>query len=187
MYFLIYRLAKDCYNILGMEYLLISKKTKQLKKEQINNICKLKNSYWKYGFKSNLEWFKKNVKKYDIHNLIYHKSKLIGYTLLRIRTFYLGKFKKKYFYFDTLIIDKKFRSKGISYFLMKLNNQIIKKNDKISFLICKNKLIGFYKKFGWKVMSKKVFSIRDHNFNTNGMYFNSKVINKQKYIFYFFK
>ena len=70
---------------------------------------------------------------------------------------------------------------------MKLNNQVIKKNNKISFLTCLNKLIRFYKKFGWRVMSKKVFSIGDHNFDTNGMYFNSKVLNKQKYIFYFFK
>ena len=170
-----------------MEYLLLSKKTKQLKKEQIDNICKLKNTHWNYSFKSNLEWFKKNVKSYDIHNLIYYNSKLIGYTLLRIRTFYLGKIKKKYFYFDTLIVDKKYRNKGISHFLMKLNNQVIKKNNKISFLTCLNKLIRFYKKFGWRVMSKKVFSIGDHNFDTNGMYFNSKVLNKQKYIFYFFK
>ena len=77
-----------------MEYLLLSKKTKQLKKKHIHNICKLKNSFWNYSFKSNLSWFKKNVKSNDIHNLIYYNSKIIGYTLLRFRTFYLGKVKK---------------------------------------------------------------------------------------------
>ena len=46
-----------------MEYFLLSKKTKQLKKQEIHNICKLKNSHWNYGFKSNLAWFKKNVKR----------------------------------------------------------------------------------------------------------------------------
>ena len=54
---------------------------------EIHNICKLKNSHWNYSFKSNLAWFKKNIKSYDIHNLVYYNSKLIGYTLLRIRTF----------------------------------------------------------------------------------------------------
>ncbi len=170
-----------------MEYLLLSKKTKQLKKKQIHNICKLKNSFWNYSFKSNLSWFKKNVKSNDIHNLIYYNSKLIGYTLLRIRTFYLGKTKKKYFNFDTLIVEKKYRNKGVSHFLMKLNNQVIKKNNKISFLVCLNNLIRFYKKFGWKIMPKKIFSIGDHSFNSNGMYFNRKVLNKDKYIFYFDK
>jgi len=38
----------------------------------------------------------------------------------------VGKVKKKYFYFDTLIIDKKYRNKGISHFLMKLNSQVVK-------------------------------------------------------------
>ena len=170
-----------------MEYLSLSKKTKQLKKQEIHNICKLKNTYWNYSFKSNLAWFKKYVKSNDIHNLIYYNSKIIGYTLLRFRTFYLGKVKKKYLNFDTLIIDKKYRNKGISYFLMKLNNQVIKKNKKISFLICMNKLIRFYKKFGWKIIPKKRFSVRDHSFDGNGMYFNSKVLNKNKYIFYFYK
>ena len=170
-----------------MKYFLLSKKTKQLKKEEVYNICKLKNTHWNYSFKSNLEWFKKNVKSYDIHNLIYYNSKLIGYTLLRIRTFYLGKVKKKYFYFDTLIIDKKYRNKGISHFLMKLNSQVIKNHNKISFLICLDNLVEFYKKFGWKLMSKKLFSIRDHNFHTNGMYFNIEFLNKKNYVFFLFK
>ena len=170
-----------------MEYLLLSKKTKQLKKEQIYNICNLKNTHWNYSLKSNLEWFKKNVKAYDIHNLIYYKSKLIGYTLLRIRSFYLGEIKKKYLYFDTLIIDKKYRNKGISHFLMRFNNQVIKKNNKISFLICFNKMIKFYKKFGWEVISKKNFLIGDYKSSKKGMFFNRKVLNKKKYIFYLLK
>ena len=170
-----------------MEYLLLSKKTKQLKKKQIHNICKLKDSFWNYSFKSNLAWFKKNVKSYDIHNLIYYNSKLIGYTLLRIRTFYLGKTKKKYLNFDTLIVEKKYRNKGVSHFLMKLNDQVIKKNNKISFLICLNKLIKFYQKFGWKIISKKIFSVGDHISNRNGMYFNRKILNKKKYIFYLYR
>ena len=142
-----------------MEYHLVSKKTKQLKFAEIYSICKLKNTHWNYSLKSNLKWFKENVKSYDIHNLIYYNSKLIGYTLLRIRTFYSGKIKNKYFYFDTLIIDMKYRNKGISYFLMKLNNQIIQKYNKVSFLICLKKMIKFYKKFGWKLISKKIFQL----------------------------
>lgn len=171
-----------------MQYLLLSKKTKQLQKDQIIQICKLKNTHYKFGFKSNFDWFKKNVKREDIHNLIYYNSKLIGYTFLRIRTFFLGKNKKKYLYFDTLIINKKFRNKKNSYFLMHFNNQIILKKNKISFLICSNNLIKFYQKFKWELMKKKIISIKDHDFNSNGMCFNNKSINdEKKYIFYLHK
>ena len=86
-----------------------------------------------------------------------------------------------------LIVEKKYRNKGVSHFLMKLNDQVIKKNNKISFLICSNNLIRFYKRFGWRIMPKKIFSIVDHSFDSNGMYFNSKVLNKNKYIFFFYK
>ena len=38
-------------------------KTSKLDKLQINQILKLKNSYWNYGYKSQLQWFKKNATK----------------------------------------------------------------------------------------------------------------------------
>ena len=170
-----------------MQFVLLSKKTFQLKNCQINSICKLKNTHWNYGYKSNLEWFKKNVKSYDIHNLIYYNSKLIGYTVLRDRTLYIKKKKLKYFYFDTLIIDKKYRSKGISNYLMKLNDHVIKQNNKISLLICKNNLIKFYKKFDWKTASKKKFFISDKKTNNNIMYINIKNIKVHKYVFSIYK
>jgi len=56
---------------------------KHLSKKIILDICKLKNENWNYGLTSNLKWFKKKVKKKDIHNLLFLNKKLIGYTLLR--------------------------------------------------------------------------------------------------------
>ena len=55
---------------------------------------------------------------------------------------------------------------------MLFNNNVIKENNTISFLICKNKMINFYKKFFWKKIDNSKFSIMDHPFNTNGMLFN---------------
>jgi len=78
--------------------------SKKLKAKEIVNICKLKNTYWKYNLKSQLKWFKEKIKKDDLHNLVYLKKKLIGYNLLRKRTFILNKKKKNYLYFDTLIV-----------------------------------------------------------------------------------
>ena len=58
------------------------------KKNDIQNICKLKNSHWKYGIKSQLKWFQMNMKDKDIHNLAYMKRKLVGYVSLRKRSFF---------------------------------------------------------------------------------------------------
>ena len=156
----------------------------KLKKKQIKEICLLKDKEWKYGIKSQLIWFDKNIKKNDIHNLFYLRAKLIGYTLLRKRSFKVNKLlkKKTYLLFDTLILDKKFRKNNYSTLLMNFNNKIIQKKGFFSFLICRKKLVNFYKKNGWKILGKNRIKIADYKFSSFGMIFNNNKIYK-KYFF----
>ena len=85
---------------------LESIKKSHLSYKEINTICKLKNSTWNFGIKSNLQWFKKNVKNNDLNIILKLGKSTIGYTLLRKRT-YLNKNKRKhFFYLDTIIIAK---------------------------------------------------------------------------------
>ena len=170
-----------------MKYSVYSKKTFQLKKNEIMQICKLKNSFWKFGFRSNLDWFRNNIKRNDIHNLIFTNFKLIGYTALRINSLFKNKSKIKYFYFDTLVINKKYRSNKFSSILMHFNKQIILKNKKISFLICQKQMIKFYKRFCWELSNKKYFTIKDHKFSSYGMFFNNKFKAKTKYDIYLYR
>ena len=157
----------------------------KLTNNEIKRICLLKDKQWKYGIKSQLKWFKNNIKKIDIHNLLYIKSKLVGYTLLRKRTFKIENLKKNtlYLLFDTLVINKKYRGMQLSDLLMSFNNTIIKQSGFFSFLICSNKLVSFYKKNNWKRLNKKAFNIADYPFSSNGMILNKKKDIK-RYIFY---
>ena len=123
-----------------------SKFTKNLKSTEIKKILYLKNTFWKFNYKSQLKYFKENIYNNDIHNMVYMNKKLIGYTLLRKR-----KFKQnKYLLFDTLIVHKNYRNKQIGSQLMKLNMKIIKKNNLKTILICKKNLVNFYISFNWK-------------------------------------
>ena len=88
-----------------------SKRTDKLNKIQINEICRLKDSHWKYGLKSQRKFFNNKVSQADIHNLVINHKKIIGYTLLKKKKIKFSKRQKNYFHFDTLIIDKKFRKK----------------------------------------------------------------------------
>ena len=157
---------------------LISKKTSKLSNKEIRSICLLKNTYWKYGINSQVTWFKKNVKSFDVHNMLLINKKLVGYTLLRVRKM-KSHFISKYFLFDTLIIKKEFRKTKLSNSIMNFNNSVIKKNKKISFLVCKKKLIKYYNKYGWVKLNKKKIRVMDGKFNKNGMIFNCKKINVQ--------
>ena len=169
-----------------MIYNLISKNTTKLSKHEIKDICKLKEEQWKHGIKSQIDYFNKNIKKRDVHNLFFINSKLAGYTLLRKRSCLINKTIKKYFLFDTLIIKKKFRNNNKSILLMNFNNEIIKQHKMISFLICNNNLIKFYKKFDWVHIKKNDLLILDYSFDSNGMVFNYGNLkrNKTKYLFY---
>tara|TARA_B100001093_G_C26671471_1_gene946361 strand:- start:73 stop:591 length:519 start_codon:yes stop_codon:yes gene_type:complete len=169
-----------------MNYTFLSIISSKLKKNQIKSICLLKDKQWRFGLSSQIKWYKKNIKKNDIHNLFYIKSKLVGYTLLRKRTCEVKTLNKenKYLLFDTLIIDKKYRGQNLSNLLMNFNNSIIDHSGFFSFLICKNDLVNFYIKYKWKKLNNKNIKIKDHPFSTNGMIFNDSLINKKKYNLY---
>ena len=153
----------------------------KLKSKEIKEICLLKDKQWRFGLKSQFKWFTNNIKKYDLHNLFYIRSELVGYTLLRKRTFIIknSNKKKNYLLFDTLIIDKKYRGMNFSDLLMRFNNAIINQSGFFSFLICKDELISFYKRNQWKKLNKLMFSIKDHPFSSNGMVFNKKIMHKK--------
>ena len=157
----------------------------KLTNNEIRQICLLKDKQWKFGIKSQLKYFKNNIKKIDLHSLFYIKSKLVGYTLLRKRTSKIENLKKNihYLLFDTLVIDKKYRGMKLSDLLMSFNNTIIKQSGFSSFLICSNELVGFYKKNNWTKLNSKDFSVMDHSFSSNGMVFNKKKFKKK--IFYY--
>ena len=59
------------------ELKLVSIKTKNLNKKLIEQIIVLKNTHWKYSLKSQLEFFNKNVKNEDLHNLLIINKKLL--------------------------------------------------------------------------------------------------------------
>jgi hypothetical protein len=152
---------------------LVCKTIKDLSKSEIRNICYLKNTEWNYGMRSQFEWFKRNVKKNDLHNLLLLNGKLIGYTFLRKRICYFANRKSIYFLLDCLVIKKKMRKKNFSNLLMSFNNNIITSNKKISFLFCYDDLLNFYKKLNWVLLKKDKVKILDNPYNGNCMFYNN--------------
>lgn len=162
--------------------------TKKLKRLDIKKVCILKDTQWKFGLKSQLEWFKKNIKVNDVHILLKRYNNLIGYTLLRKRTFKIKsnlqkslKFRerereRKYWLFDTHIVKKNYRGVGYNRILMKASEKVIK--NYLGLLICSSNLINYYKKFKWVLIKPNLFKIIDHPFSSNAMFFNQQKIKK---------
>lgn len=157
-------------------------KTKQLTSDIILQICSLKKQFWKYSLKSHLCWFKKNVKKTDLNLILINKKQVVGYNLLRLRSLIIKKKLMKYYYFDTLIIDKKFRNLGWSKKIVNKSIYLSKRHNLPLILICKKKLLNFYKKFKFKIIENNYITFNDHKFSDYSMIFSSKInkINENK-------
>ncbi len=148
--------------------------TFKLKKKDIFEIANLKNSQWDFGIPSQLKWFnnKKNVFRSDLHFYLKINQKVIGYVQLGKRKCFINSKKNDYFLFRTLIILKNKRGKNLS---KKIMNEVIKfiNLKKIPcFLLCKKKLIKFYKNYGFIQLKKNQYKIDDHKNSLYGMIYN---------------
>ena len=116
--------------------ILQSLNTNDLTDKNIVDICRLKNTHWKFGIKSQLEFFYNYYKPFDLHVCLIIKNKIIGYNCLRKRKLLISKQKVPFLLFDTLIISKKFRNKKLSNLIMSFNNNIIFNQNLMAILLC---------------------------------------------------
>jgi uncharacterized membrane protein YwzB len=136
-------------------YKFIISKHIDIKKNSIDEIVRLKKTFWKYSEISQKKFIKKNAAPQDIHLMIYFKKELIGYTFINFRNMLMKKKKLKIIVIDNILIKKNFR--GILGFeLLRNINSIIKKKKKVGVLIAEKKLIKFYQFFGWKIIKYKI-------------------------------
>jgi len=164
------------------------KNTLKLKKKDILDIAKLKNSHWNFGISSQLDWFKnqKNVFKSDYHLFLKKYEKIIGYVQLGKRKYILNSKENKYYLFRTLIVLKKERNEKLAKKIMQEVSNFIKKKKLPCFLLCKKNLIKFYEKYGWIKLNKKKFKVEDHITSLHGMIYNLKKTDQNKVIKFYY-
>ena len=138
--------------------------TKNLTKNNINEIISLKRSFWKYSIKSTKRHFEINYKKNDSHNLVHLGKELIGYSVFR-KNLSIFDCKKTYMILDNVIIKNKYQNFNLSDILMSFNNNFILNKKKETYLICKKELVNFYKKYYWKSVNNKYIKLKQHQDN----------------------
>ncbi len=162
--------------------------TLKLKKKDILDIAKLKDSHWNFSISSQLDWFKnqKNVFMSDYHLFLKKYEKIIGYVQLGKRKYILNSKENKYYLFRTLIVLKKERNEKLAKKIMQEVSNFIKKKKLPCFLLCKKNLIKFYEKYGWIKLNKKKFKVEDHITSLHGMIYNLKKNNQNKVIKFYY-
>ena len=164
------------------------KLTIKLKKKDILDITKLKNSHWNFGLSSQLSWFKNqnNVFKNDFHLFLKKDEKIIGYVQLGKRKYILNSKENNYYLFRTLIVLKKERNEKVAKKIMHEVSNFIKKKRLPGFLLCKKDLIKFYEKYGWIKLKINKFKVEDHKTSLCGMIYNLKKADDKKIIKFYY-
>ena len=155
---------------------IFSKKifTKKLSPEIINSICKFKDTFWKFGIKSQLEYFHKFINPDDKHFLIYNFDTIIGYGLIRQ--------VDNYFIIDNILVQENYRNKG---FGKQIIETLIKDIKEPIYLLCEHQNIKFYEKLDFKINIKvelldkdiKKLTLMSYNSNSNKLkikYYNNQ-------------
>ena len=164
--------------------LKILKKNK-INKSLINKISKLKNQEWKYGVKANIRWFQEKIEEDDIHFILFNQNKIIAYNCMRKKIFLTKKkIKNTLYIFDSLVVCKKYRNKGLGKFISIASLFFLNKFKLKSFLLCKKKNLQFYKSIGWKFYKDLRIKLTNHSSNNLKMFYNfSKPLNIKEIIF----
>lgn len=120
-------------------YSTINTSFDKLSKTHIDDIINLKSQFWNYDYDSQFNWMQNNIMSDDINIMIYNnENQLIGFAVIMIKNCII---------LDSVIIDEKYRGCGFGNVLMNhVMSNFIKEDG---FLLCEEKNITFYEKYGW--------------------------------------
>ena len=146
------------------------KTTNELTEDIINLICECKDTFWKYGLESQLNWFSKYINSNDKHIVMFNFDKIIGYGSIRN--------VDNYFILDSILVKEKYRNNG---FGKKIVTMLMDGIEDEIYLLCERKNILFYEKVGFKINNNTTFLDKDINGLNIMSYKNNTLIENIKY------
>lgn len=113
-------------------------------------IIKLKKQYWKHGYLSQILWIRSNISRRDIHCMMFESSKLVGYNCIVQDKIMVSGLPTSCHIISNVITDKNSRGKGVAKRVLEDSISYLGV-DNFIILFCKNHLVGFYEKFGFRI------------------------------------
>lgn len=141
----------------------------QLTEQDLERIISLKKKNWNYSTEEHKDWIYNNINKDDIHVLMLENEVLVGYLNLIQTEVFLNNEIQRFLGVGNVCSFEK----GLGYgreLLIGIQNYFFENNYK-GILFCKDKLVGFYTKFGWKLIDGSKNISKNHK-NVNVMFHN---------------
>lgn len=126
---------------------------KELNDENLKKIIDIKSIAWPYSFEKQLKWIENNIKDEDIHVLLLDDNNAItAYLNMVSINFTINNVNYSGYGIGNVCASKRGSGKG-ALLMHKLNKYFVD-NKIIGLLFCKEELLNFYNKQGWKHLSE---------------------------------
>lgn len=120
--------------------------------ELLERIALLKSIRWSYPVEKQLEWMNDNLKSEDYHLLVYADEKLIAYTNFVNILVNINNIPMPFSGIGNVCTSES--GKGYGEYLMNSINEAIIAQNWNGVLLCKDHLVPYYEKYGWKLVGK---------------------------------
>ena len=143
---------------------------KEITTTLLDEVIQIKSIAWPYSYEKQLEWIYNNLKKSDIHVLLYLNESLVAYlNLIEIEFKIDGDLKNGYGIGNVCAREI---GKGWGKGIIKDSNTYLARNNKIGLLFCKDSLVDFYKNYNWRLIDKSRIKVSFQNESIETMIFN---------------
>ena len=148
----------------------------ELRPEVENDIVAIKQQHWNYPYDAQIEWMRNNLKKNDMHLLLYEDGQPVAYLNLVNVTVYVDGNQMPAVGIGNVCVTKCKIGYGIGRKIVQKANDIIKELCMVGVLLCKEELLDFYGKFGWHELTCGNITIASNDYEKKIMFFNSTII-----------
>lgn len=146
------------------EYKISIKKTVELSNEELFELIQLKQQYWPHNEEQQMEWIHNNIKSHDYHILIRDSNNLLAYLdMVNIMVEFDHK-RAKMFGIGNVCVDKKHTKTGMGSMLIGVTNCFLKQKKMCGILLCKDHVVGFYKRNQWDLIVSEKVKVNDTEF-----------------------
>lgn len=140
---------------------------------EISEIIEFKEKIWSYGYNSQKNWIKQNIREDDIHLILKHENQIIAYlNLVKIKyVFESATFQA--LGLGNVCVHPKLRNMSLGSYL--IEKVLEKTNGQRVFLWCDGQLIDFYKQNGFefiKEYNKNILMCNETIADTENILFN---------------
>lgn len=155
-------------------------KHSQINQQELEKIVDLKKKHWNYAPEEHLRWMALNLKGEDIHVLMFENEELVAYLNLINAEVIINDAVQSFIGIGNVCSSNK--GKGHGSLLIKEVDQYLACKKKTGILLCKDSLVGFYLKNGWKLLDKNKVEADFPLYNTMVFTESEEIANKNIYI-----